>query len=244
MEGHGWTEEELAAFAASVAAATTVIAIKEFCNSLFLRTLWRVGDYKRSKIINGIIRAGDNKCMAQLRMKKDIFFHLCSFLRDMNLLPDGKHVTIEEQLVMFLHTVGHNVRNHVIGHRFIQSGQTISRYFSKALDAIMRLYPEFVKLPSAEIPTEISSNPNWRTYFQDCIGAIDGTHVPAYVPTMDSVTYRNRKGFLSQNVMAACTFDMKFVYVLARWEGSASDARVLQSALTFSHDRFTIPYGI
>lgn len=33
------------------------------------------------------------------------------------------------------------------------------------------------------------------------------------------------------NVLAACTFDLKFCYVLAGWEGSACDATVLQDAL-------------
>jgi hypothetical protein len=42
--------------------------------------------------------------------------------------------------------------------------------------------------------------------------------------------YRNRKGTLSQNVLAVCNFEMEFVYILAGWEGSAHDVRVLQDA--------------
>jgi len=42
--------------------------------------------------------------------------------------------------------------------------------------------------------------------------------------------YRNRKGQLTQNVLAVCNFDMLFTYILARWEGTANDARVLQDA--------------
>ncbi|XP_058099840.1 uncharacterized protein LOC131244214 [Magnolia sinica] len=41
--------------------------------------------------------------------------------------------------------------------------------------------------------------------------------------------------------MAACTFDMKFVYVLAGWDGFASDARVLQNALTRRPNCFLVP---
>ncbi|XP_058068801.1 uncharacterized protein LOC131218139 [Magnolia sinica] len=233
----------MAAFAAILAAATTTIAVGEYYSNYLFRTPSRFGDYERSRIINGIIRAGDNECVAQLRMNKATFFNLCSFLNDRNLFLDGKHVCMEEQLVMFLHKVGNNVRNRVIRHRFIRSGETVSRYFSKALDAIVGLYPEFVKLPRAETPIEILVNPNWSMYFHDCIGAIDGTHVPTYVPALEGATHLNKKGVLSQNVMAACTFDLMFVYVLARWEGSASDTRVLYNALTYSTDRFTIPEG-
>ncbi|XP_058106251.1 uncharacterized protein LOC131249457 [Magnolia sinica] len=243
MDEHGWTDEEMAAFAATLAAATTTIAVGEYCNNILFKSPSRFGDLERRKLINSIIRAGDNECVAQLRMNKATFFNLCSFFRDRNLLLNGKHVSLEEQLVMFLHMVEHNVRNRVIGHRFIRSGETVSRYFSKAVDAIVGLYPEFVKLPSADTPVEILANSNWSDYFQDCIGAIDGTHILAYVPVLESATYRNKKGVLSQNVLGACTFDIKFVYVLAGWEGSASDARVLQSALTHSIDRLTLPEG-
>jgi hypothetical protein len=62
---------------------------------------------------------------------------------------------------------------------------------------------------------------------QNCIGAIDGTHIPMAVPFAKQEPYRNRKQGLSQNVMVACDFDLKFVYVHVGWEGSASDARVL-----------------
>ena len=67
-------------------------------------------------------------------------------------------------------------------------------------------------------------------YFKDCIGAIDGTHIPAFVPEAKRVPFRNRKGEVSQNVLAACSFDFKFVYMLSGWEGSASDSHVYQDA--------------
>ena len=48
-------------------------------------------------------------------MRKDVFWKLSSHLRDARLLRDTIHVTVEEQLAMLLHTVGHNLRNCVIG---------------------------------------------------------------------------------------------------------------------------------
>ncbi|XP_058070180.1 uncharacterized protein LOC131219184 [Magnolia sinica] len=41
--------------------------------------------------------------------------------------------------------------------------------------------------------------------------------------------------------MVAYTFDMKFVYVIAGWDGSISNARVLQNALTRRPDCFLVP---
>ena len=53
--------------------------------------------------------------------------------------------------------------------------------------------------------------------------------------------WRNRKGELTQNVLAVCGFDMLFHYVLPGWEGSAHDAKVLQDAI--NNRGFTIPKG-
>ena len=65
---------------------------------------------------------------------------------------------------------------------------------------------------------------------QDCVGAIDGTHVRASVPPEIQGRFRGRKDGTTQNVLAAISFDLKFTYVLAGWEGSAHDSRVLNDA--------------
>lgn len=75
---------------------------------------------------------------------------------------------------------------------------------------------------------------------QNCLGAIDGTHVPITMCQSAATPYRNRKGTLSQNVMLACDFDLNFVYVSTGWEGSASDAGVLSSAIK---SEFQVPAG-
>jgi len=39
--------------------------------------------------------------------------------------------------------------------------------------------------------------------------------------------YRNRKGVITQNVLAVVDFNMSFTYALIGWEGSAHDSKVL-----------------
>ncbi|KAF0908264.1 hypothetical protein E2562_023882, partial [Oryza meyeriana var. granulata] len=65
-----------------------------------------------------------------------------------------------------------------------------------------------------------------------CIGALDGTHIPAYVPIHMQDRFRGRKNFTSQNVLAAVDFDLRFIYVLAGWEGFDHDSYVLQDVLS------------
>ncbi|KAL6499894.1 hypothetical protein OROGR_027804 [Orobanche gracilis] len=67
---------------------------------------------------------------------------------------------------------------------------------------------------------------------QDSVGAIDVTHIPTMIVGRDTSSYRNRHGTISQNVLAACDFDLKFIYVLSGWEGSAHDSKVLSDALS------------
>ncbi|KAK5845323.1 hypothetical protein PVK06_001494 [Gossypium arboreum] len=113
---------------------------------------------------------------------------------------------------------------------------------SVVLRAILKLYKLVIRLPDESTPSEIKNNPRFYTYFKDCIGALDGTHVRASVPLNIPGRFRNRKGGTTQNVLATITFDLKFSYVLAGWEDSAHDSRSLSDAL--SHPRgLRIPEG-
>ena len=75
------------------------------------------------------------------------------------------------------------------------------------------------------------------------MGAIDGTHILVTVNVDTQAPYHDRKGNLSQNVMGVSSFDYKFQYVLAGWEGSAADSHVLASALSRSN-QLVVPHGM
>ncbi len=78
---------------------------------------------------------------------------------------------------------------------------------------------------------------------QNCLGSIDGTHIPVSISPDQAAPFRNRKGTLSQNVMVVCDFDLNITYVSAGWEGSATDARVLRSAMNKPIGKFEVPLG-
>jgi DDE superfamily endonuclease len=106
------------------------------------------------------------------------------------------------------------------------------------------VYNALVDFPTdnVPIPQHILSNNLFTPYFDGCIGTLDGTHVPVHVSEARHAAFCNRKGQLLQNVLAVCTFDMQFLYVLVGWEGSASDSRVFEDALrkgfTISKDHY------
>ncbi|KAL5709696.1 hypothetical protein ACHQM5_020354 [Ranunculus cassubicifolius] len=199
------------------------------------------GEGERSSFMKRLTNGNDNDCHHMLRMNKIQFYTLCELLRNKGGLKDSRYVPLEEQVAYFLHTIGHDVRNRVVKFDFIRSGETVHRHFNRVLDAVISLYKHLVKRPE-ELPyPEIMGNPRY-VYFKDCMGALDGTHIPAKVPLEEQGTYRNRKKQISQNVLGACTMDMKFTYVLAGWEGSAADGKVLQSAL-HREDSIPVPVG-
>jgi hypothetical protein len=65
-------------------------------------------------------------------------------------------------------------------------------------------------------------------FIYDCVGAIYGIHVLVEIQGK----FRGRKEGTTQNILATITFDFKFIYVLAGWEGSAHDSQVLGDALS------------
>ena len=190
-------------------------------------------DVDRENYLNSVLYCGNTHCLNQIRMRPAPFLKLCEVLEERKLLINAVHVSVREQVLMFLHILGHNVRFRAVGGRFFRSTWTVHNYFHMVLEAILKLYPDFVNPPSSSTPSKILNNSRFYPWFEDCIGALDGTHVRASVPIEDQDRHRNRKGVLSQNVLAAISFDdLKFSYVLAGWEGSAHDSKVLNDALS------------
>ena len=173
----------------------------------------------------------DRRVHDVLRMPLATFEALVEWVKKNRLLTASQDVSIEEQLAIFLKIVGEEASNRTTGDRFQRSGETISRYFNQVLEALIYLYPEFVRPPIETTPAEISHSRKFFPFFRNCIGAADGTHILAKVQPGDAVRFRNRKGDISQNVLGICNFNLQFSYVYPGWEGSAHDARVLEAAL-------------
>ncbi|KAK4394107.1 hypothetical protein Sango_1881500 [Sesamum angolense] len=155
-----------------------------------------------------------------IRMTKPCFYALVDALTSRGLLPHGQtsRVSSIEEVALFMQTVGMHKRPRDNMELFQHSLETINRRFHRVLSALCVVAPELI------------TRPNFTdTHSRDCVGAMDGILVPAWVPQIDQNRYRSRKGRLAQNVLAICDFDMNFTYVYAGWEGSAVDARVLNN---------------
>lgn len=73
-----------------------------------------------------------------------------------------------------------------------------ARAIHRILDIVTSdaFYDEYVRLPDSDapVPDEIRNDPSFWPFFEDCLGAIDGTHILAFLLEEDSIRGRNRKG--------------------------------------------------
>ncbi|KAF7314852.1 putative nuclease HARBI1-like protein [Mycena kentingensis (nom. inval.)] len=176
-----------------------------------------------------------------LGMAKHVFLQLSVELQMFHGLRDSKWITANEKLAMFLYMARTGCSTRVLQERFQHSGSTISVYIHVVLDCLTgSFYSKQVHLPPDSTPPEVKETGKFYPYFRNARGAIDGSHFHAWVLSRDMARYRNRKGFIGQNVLAACNFALLFVYVLSGWEGSASDSQVFNYARRFD---FGVPAG-
>uniref|UniRef100_A0A2N9EMF2 Uncharacterized protein n=1 Tax=Fagus sylvatica TaxID=28930 RepID=A0A2N9EMF2_FAGSY len=171
---------------------------------------------------------GDLECLENTRMDRHSFHRLCDMLKTTGRLSATRNMNVEEMVAMFLHIVAHDVKNRVIKRQIARSGETISRQFNKVLNSIIRLYDDLLEKP--EPVPEDSTDSVWK-WFKNCLGALDGTYIKVNVLAEDRPRYRTRKNEIATNVLGVCTQDLKFIYVLTGWEGSAADSRILRNAV-------------
>ena len=181
-----------------------------------------------------------------LRMELEVFEELCEQLRSNGGLRDTKKSTVEHQVHVFMYIISTDASNRTAQECFRHSGETISRHFHEVLEGILHLEEFYMKQPAESgngyipVPQEITKSPKYYPYFQNCIGALDGSLIPVTVPAKLGSIYRCRKGFTAQNILIACSFDFTFQYVRAGWPGSVHDSRILDDA---KKKGFNIPDG-
>ena len=102
----------------------------------------------------------------QLRMKPIAFHHLCHILTEGEHVRPTIHMSVTEQVFIFLHIIGHNVRFRVMGSQIYRSTETVYRYFKVVLRGILKLYRALISLRSVDTPPEIMNSRRFYLYFK------------------------------------------------------------------------------
>ncbi|KAK2658981.1 hypothetical protein Ddye_005514 [Dipteronia dyeriana] len=154
------------------------------------------------------------------RMYPDVFHKLCNILREKTHLEDTRLICIEEMLGQFLQIIDQNHRYCIIRNNFPRSQFATSEVFHKMLKTLNTLSKDMIAKLGLVVPAKIRENTKFFPYFK----------------------LRDRHGNISQNILEACNFDLEFMYVLAGWEGSAHDSKLLNDALS-RRNGFKVPQG-
>ncbi|GFY88814.1 ribosomal protein PSRP-3/Ycf65 [Actinidia rufa] len=188
--------------------------------------------------LNRLVRSDDTTCHDQLRVNRHTFMRLCHLLMQIGL-QDSRDVCVAEKVAIFLWILSHHTKNRRTQFQFLRSGETISRHFNTVLLAVLRLHGVLWFHPEPVLPNDLEDRWKW---FENCLRALDGTFIPVLPPAETKARYRSRKGDYATNVLGVCSRNLRFIYALSGWEGSATDSRVLANALVRPHG-LKIPHG-
>ncbi|XP_024312968.1 protein ALP1-like [Brachypodium distachyon] len=182
-------------------------------------------------------------CYEMYRMTRPCFDALHDRLAEHYGSKGTKFMCSEEALAMFLWTVGGPQSVSQVHNRFHRSTDTIHRKFNHVLACLNRMAGDIIRPFDRKFRTMHDRLRDSRFYphFNNCIGAIDGTHIPVVVPADEMINHVGRHGYATQNVMAVCDFDMRFTSIVAGWPGSAHDTRIFRDTLDKYKKRFPHP---
>ncbi|GAV69414.1 LOW QUALITY PROTEIN: hypothetical protein CFOL_v3_12915, partial [Cephalotus follicularis] len=153
-------------------------------------------------------------CHEMLRMQKATFLHFCDVLKRKGGLENTNNLVVQE-VAMFLIIIGKTWDQRAICDRFQNSLETVNRYFRCVMRAVASLAKHIIPPSVDDNVSHIKNNKKYYPWFKDCVGAINGTHISAWI--------------LTQN---ACNFNKEFTSVYSGWEGTANDSRVFLDTLT------------
>lgn len=101
--------------------------------------------------INNILNATPEVPYDYLRMNKTKFLVLCDAILAKGIVNIDE-VTIEEQVGMFLHIVGHASNMRGVSYHFQRSLDTVYRTFNDVLWSIIEMKSDYIKLPEVNAP--------------------------------------------------------------------------------------------
>ncbi|KAL9668287.1 hypothetical protein QQ045_002667 [Rhodiola kirilowii] len=227
--------------------------LKRWCKRLGIEKLKSlVNKPKRDKLrfdgetgaayMHRLVHTHPRLCREQLRLTANMVKNLVNLLVSRQLLSDGTHISVLEQVGMTLYILGKGASYRDVADTFKHAPSTVGDYFHKVIDALMAGSDNIIRPHTSldAVPAKIANSALYFPYFKNCVGALDGTHIQAVLGDNHD-QYRGRKGVKTWNVLACCSFDMLFTFVNAGWEGSVHDITVLKDSINQANHCFPHP---
>lgn len=210
------------------ATALSATAVAAYYHANFVKTPQHTSKLRGQEWIYELLDGHPARMRDNLRVSKEGFLYLEDLLIRKAGLCSTRYMKTTKQLGIFLYAVVTGLSMRKLAERFQRSTETIDRTYHKVMQCFLvkDLYNSVIQpaLEDPPIPDSIQYNHYYFPWFKDCIGAVDGTHIPVSPPDGEKASFRDRHGRLTQNVLAICSFDMRFTDLLCGWEGSVADS--------------------
>ncbi|XP_065903783.1 uncharacterized protein [Dysidea avara] len=176
--------------------------------------------------------------MDNFRISWETFYYLCQKLgpviqRENTQLRNA--IPVNKRLAMTLWCLATCSEYRTIAHLFGVARCTVCVILHDTCKAIISvLQKQFIKFPCGEVLKTAAEEFKSKTGMIQCVGSIDGCHIPITPPALNRTDYYNRKGWYSVVLQAIVDSNYLFRDVCVGWPGSVHDARVFANSGIFS----------
>ena len=180
----------------------------------------------------------DKDWLENFRLSKVTFMHLCDQLRPYIQRQDTrlrKCISVERRVGITLWCLATCGEYRSIGHLFGVARGTVCRIVHETCRTIVDvLLNQYIHFPnSMDEINEVVNGFKMKFGMIQCLGSIDGSHIPVMPPALNHTDYYNRKGYYSMILQAVVDHNYMFRDINIGWPGSVHDARVFVNSAVY-----------
>ncbi len=142
-----------------------------------------------------------------------------------------KAIPVDKRLAMTLWFLATGADYRTVGHLFGVSKSSVCLISKEVCAKIVSvLLPQYVKFPTGSALSVVVDGFKNQLEFPQCVGAVDGSHIPIVSPHVCPADYYNRKGWHSNVLQGTVDFRGLFIDLYVGWPGRVHDARVFSNS--------------
>ena len=175
--------------------------------------------------------------LENFRMSHATYLYVCEKLRSAihkkdTMMREAIHHKKRVAVTLWYLSTGADFRT--IGHLFGISKSAVCLIIKEVCTAIVEiLLPAYIQFPSGEKLQLTIDGFMEKFSFPQCVGVIDGSHIPIVSPKYYPADYYNRKGWHSVLLQGTVNHLGQFIDINVGWPGRVHDARVFSNSNIF-----------
>lgn len=199
-----------------------------------------VWSYTRSNEwwLNIALKYTDEQWLQDFRLSKETFRFICTEVKPALEREDTSFrqcIPLQKRVAITLFKLASTAEYRLIANLFGVSTTSVCRCVQEFCGAVIsRLLPKLIKSPSSGQLQQMANFFEERWGVPQCVGAIDGSHIPIIRPSQFQADYHNRKGWHSIILQAVVDGKGRFWDLCVGSPGSIHDARVLRLSSFFT----------